>query len=291
MHNIWGGRNAESFMTMCPEQLDRLDYFIYALKKRGIYVNLNLKCSRSLDERDGFPPNVNRPIHDKGIDNFYRPLIEANKQFARDILNHVNPYTGIAYKDEPAIAMIEINNENSILNTWGGWGNLDQIQDPFLADLRRQWNEWLIEKYGDDANLRRAWNARSEPLGNEMLRNSDFANGFVPSGSGGWNWETNADTVAPISNVNGILRMDVRDKGGITWHPQLIGSGFGVSAGQLCVWPSSAVEVQPVCCGNRRPAIRLRRTLWGKIGWKKIPLTLLTKCTFLVNFVNIFCRK
>ena len=232
MRDIWGGGNARTFMTFDPDQLDRLDYFVYALKQRGIYVNLNLHVSRSLDERDGFPPNVNRPTHDKGIDNYYRPLIDANKKYAKDLLEHVNPYTGVAYKDEPAVAMIEINNENSILCMWGGWGGLDVIQDSFLAELRRLWNDWLIEKYKDDAGLRKAWGARSEPLGNEMLKNNNFNNGYVPNWDG-WNWETNANSDAPIANVNGVLLMDVRKKGDIAWHPQLIGSVFAVKKDQL----------------------------------------------------------
>ena len=224
MRDIWGTGRIQSQMTLDPGQMDKLDYYIAALKKRGIYVNMNLHVSRSLDERDGFPPNVNRPSHDKAIDNYYRPLIDANKKYARDLLTHVNPYTGKAYKDEPAVAMIEINNENSILTMWGGWGGLEVIQDPFLADLRNLWNDWLKAKYADDAALQKAWNCRAVPLGNEILHNADFRSGI----GAGWNWETNANTDAPVTNDNGILKMDVRKKGDIAWHPQLIGSGFGV---------------------------------------------------------------
>jgi hypothetical protein len=37
--------------------------------------------------------------------------IAAQENYLRQFLNHVNPYTGIAYKDEPYIIGIEINNE------------------------------------------------------------------------------------------------------------------------------------------------------------------------------------
>jgi len=261
MHNIWGGYNARTKMTFDPVELDKLDYFVAALKKRGIYVNLNLHVSRSLDERDGFPPDVNRPSHDKGIDNYYRPFIEANKKYAKDLLEHVNPYTGIVYKDEPAVAMIEINNENSILCTWGAWGDLHQIQDPFLAELRRLWNKWLVEKYKDDASLRQAWKARSEPLGNEMTQNSDFADGAPGVG---WNWETNTQCDVPITNVNGILRMDVRRKGSVEWHPQLIGSGFGVKKDQLYTleFRAKASRDTPLNIG-----VRMNHEPWEGLGF------------------------
>ncbi|MDR0703383.1 MAG: carbohydrate binding domain-containing protein [Planctomycetaceae bacterium] len=231
-HDIWGGNNAKTKLEFDKAQLDKLDYYVAALKKRGIYVNINLHVSRSLDERDGFPKNVNRPSHDKGIDNYYRPFIDANKKYARDLLTHVNPYTGNAYKEEPSVAMIEINNENSIVTMWGGWGGLDVIQDPFLADLRELWNHWLKTKYKNDTELRKAWNCRSIPLGNELLKNAGFENGYVPDGKG-WNWETDEVADASISNTNGVLRLDVRKKGNVDWHPQLIASGFSVQKDQL----------------------------------------------------------
>src|SRR5690606_5891053 len=36
----------EDLVTIDPEQLDRLDYFIAQLKERGIYANINLHVSR-----------------------------------------------------------------------------------------------------------------------------------------------------------------------------------------------------------------------------------------------------
>jgi hypothetical protein len=227
MRDIWGKNFDRTQMEFDKEQLDKLDYYVAALKKRGIYINVNLHVSRSLNEKDGFPKDINRPSHDKGIDNYYRPFIEANKKYARDLLTHINPYTGNAYKDEPAVAVIEINNENSIIQMWGGWGGLDIIQDPFLADLRKEWNTWLKNKYKDDGTLRKAWKCRSVPLGKELLVNGDFPNGYVPDWKS-WAWEIDEKTVAPVSNENGILKLNVKNKGKVDWHPQLIGTGFKI---------------------------------------------------------------
>ena len=72
-------------------QMDKLDYMIAQFKKKGIYVNINLHVARKMDERDGFTGVDQRPIHDKGVDNFYPQMIELQKEYAKDLLTHVNP--------------------------------------------------------------------------------------------------------------------------------------------------------------------------------------------------------
>ncbi|MCL2624837.1 MAG: cellulase family glycosylhydrolase, partial [Planctomycetaceae bacterium] len=86
------------------QKLDALDYLIAALKKRGIYVNINLHVGRWLDDRDGFPYREQRPDFDKGVGNFEPRMIELQKKYARDLLTHVNPYTGLSYTQDPCVA-------------------------------------------------------------------------------------------------------------------------------------------------------------------------------------------
>ena len=50
-------------------------------------------------------------------------MIELQHEYARDLLTHVNPYTGKRYADEPAVALIEISNEDGLIREWL-WGNL-----------------------------------------------------------------------------------------------------------------------------------------------------------------------
>ncbi len=158
------------------EQLDKLHWIIYQLKLHGIYADLNLHVSRYFTEADGFENAGQLPKYDKGVDNFEPRMIELQKEYARDLLTHVNPYTKTAYVDEPCIAMVELNNENSVLRYAMGT-TLHNLPEPYLGELRGLWMDWLKEKYRTTAALETAWDEGSEPLGEEMLRNQDFAQG------------------------------------------------------------------------------------------------------------------
>lgn len=133
-----------------PGQLDKLDYFIYQLKKNGIYVDLNLKVSRKLTDAEGFPDWEKLPVMDKGVDIFEHRMIGYQKIYARDLLTHLNPYTGTRYVDEPAVAIIEINNENSLfLSWWRGWRTRnDKLPEHYTKELNLLWNLFLKRKYG-----------------------------------------------------------------------------------------------------------------------------------------------
>lgn len=130
------------------QQLDRLDFLVAELKKRGIYVDLNLNVGRSYRAGDSVP-DFDRIRWAKGMTLYDPRLIALQKEYARMLLTHVNPYTGKAYRDEPAVAIVEILNENGV---WVGFS-----ATPFYdAELTSQYNEWLAKNLtpGEVARLR-----------------------------------------------------------------------------------------------------------------------------------------
>jgi len=50
----------------------------------------------------------------KPYTNFDPRLIELHKKFSYDLTTHVNPYTKLAYKDDPAVVLMEFANENDL---------------------------------------------------------------------------------------------------------------------------------------------------------------------------------
>jgi hypothetical protein len=153
---------------LSPEALDRLDYFVAALKSQGIYSDLNLHVSRWWSKAHHWENADKLPEYDKMVDLFDPKLIAAQKQYARDLLTHVNPYTHSRYADEPAVCFLEINNENTLF-LWGGEQKLAELPEPYAGELNALWNQWLAKKYPSRDALASAWAHGSEPLGPNLL--------------------------------------------------------------------------------------------------------------------------
>ena len=211
------------------DALDRLDYFIARLKEQGIYVNLNLLVGRRFGVGDGVDAKVNqldwKAAHAVGF--FHAPHMEAQKRYARQLLTHRNPYTKLTYAEDPAVALVEINNENGLIHTWMA-GSFDALPDVFARDLQKQWNQWLAGRYAGTAALSNAWGARNEPLGAEMLANANLARNLE-----GWNVEQHKGAAVDASVEHGTAVLRVRKPGSADWHVQFNQSKLAVKKGAV----------------------------------------------------------
>ena len=100
--------------TFDPQSIERLDYMIYCLKQQGIYVYMDMLTYRQFRPGDDVDAVDQLPQAAKPYTYFDSRLIALQKEFARDLWTHINPYTGLAYKDDPAIALTEIKNESDL---------------------------------------------------------------------------------------------------------------------------------------------------------------------------------
>jgi hypothetical protein len=114
---FWGDWEAADSVgnLIANDHLDLLDYLIARARERGIYMLLSpieLYSSNWPDamERDAATPGFGRVFGKQrmGTD---PAAIAAQVRYLRQLLDHVNPYTGVALKDEPAIPFIELVNE------------------------------------------------------------------------------------------------------------------------------------------------------------------------------------
>ncbi len=113
------------------EVVARLDNLIAALKAEGIYVCLdqNLVPSQRLGR---VPPSANPYAY------FDAATMARNKAIARALWSHVNPLTGVAYKDEPAIAMVELTNACDLFI-------IKIVSEPHRGRLEELYRAWAAQ--------------------------------------------------------------------------------------------------------------------------------------------------
>ena len=132
-----------------PMMLDRYHYFVYQLKKRGIYIWMDLHVGRQAFADDG----LRLPTSNDGYKNklFYTEDMKKSMQKKiEQIMCTVNPYTGIPLAEDPCIVTVSFVNETSAYE--------DKMTDPYYKNLaKEQYNEWLREKYPTRDELNKAW--------------------------------------------------------------------------------------------------------------------------------------
>ncbi|MHC4728037.1 MAG: carbohydrate binding domain-containing protein, partial [Planctomycetota bacterium] len=257
--------NTEDGKTISPEALDRLDFFIDQLARHGICVNINLHVGRAHSEYLGLP-KTNRQ-YDK-ISNIFTPaLIDAQKQFARQMLTHINPYRKVRYADDPAVAFVEITNENSFF-MWASENTLRTLP-PYYADiLQKKYNAWLKKRYGSDEKLRRIWAEGAELLGKNLLNNSSLkmnkSSKRIPTG---WNLEQHSGCKASLSqqryeSKNALcIKIDTTDD--TEWHLQFNQGGISLKAGRYytVMFEATADEPRKISC-----SVSQAHSSWSNLG-------------------------
>ena len=137
-----------------PVELDKLDYLVYCLREKGIYLHLDMTAGRAFKIADGFTEEEVKYLssHARAVRFFDERIIKLEMEYITKYLTHRNPYTGLRYVDDPAVAIVQYSNENSI--TWYQTPGMRTAFDDVL-DLR--FNVWLCDKYGSREVLKQAW--------------------------------------------------------------------------------------------------------------------------------------
>ncbi|MFY0729826.1 glycosyl hydrolase family 5 [Pseudomonas sp. NFX15] len=124
--NIFGDGNVvRDTQQLSADSLKKLDWWIKCLKDEGIYVWLDMHVERAFTADDnilGFdelPKNSKNGADLKGYAYVNGTIQNAMKRFADAYLSHVNTFTGLAYKDDPAIAAILLTNEDDVTHHYG----------------------------------------------------------------------------------------------------------------------------------------------------------------------------
>lgn len=221
-------------ITINEQSRERLDYLIAQFKKNGIYVNLNLHIVRPWNAAMGFPDAGKINQEGKAVSYFEPRAIALQREYARQMLSHKNPYTGLRYADDPVIAIVEITNEDTLL---GAADSIATLPTHYREILQTGWNAFLKRKYRTTAVLKAAWSSDAKPLGKELI-----ANGKLASGTDGFTLEHQADTDAVLSAESAAGQTNAPDgkalhvsgikQSGTDWLLQLHLQGLNLQKGE-----------------------------------------------------------
>jgi len=196
----WAGiQSAGSFAELDPDGLDRLDYFIAKLKEKGIYVKLSSTFGVKLgpDDRKSVPymDEFGKPKGARGRvatghgSIFLSPELQGLQiRQIVNILKHKNRYTGLTYAKDPAVAVVELFNEDSAL-FYGTLGRLQKI--PTLRKMASaRFCDWLKAKYGSKGACLRAWGKGGlNCYANEGFRDESWEKKTIAPAGNPWFWD------------------------------------------------------------------------------------------------------
>jgi hypothetical protein len=77
----------------------------------------------------------------------------AYKTWLRVLYTQPNPYTGIPLKDEPAVALLQVKNEDSVL-----FWTIQDVKGDLKEVIEKKFFSWAVAKYGTAQNALTAWN-------------------------------------------------------------------------------------------------------------------------------------
>ncbi|MBN1902324.1 beta-galactosidase [Candidatus Sumerlaeota bacterium] len=142
------------------EYRDRVDYWIHCAREKGIYVYLVIRGYRTFFAGDGVAAteHLERKAAPYG---FFNPrLLELQDEYILQwLFEHKNPYTGLPNGLDPAVCMMEIENEDSLFFNPTAWND---FIEPYKTEFQALWNEWLREKYAKTEDLRLAWSVSGD---------------------------------------------------------------------------------------------------------------------------------
>ena len=209
---------------LANEHLDLLDYLIARAKERGIYTVLTPIAWWAVPgDSPGF--STRWTMHQMTTDPASR---KPQTTYLQQFVNHVNPYTGLAYKDDPAVVCLELINEPQYPADTSDQQVVDYINA--LADAVREtgcrkpifYNGWgqrlaAVERARVDGSSF-GWYPSGLVAGHSLRRN------FLPvvnvyGGSDVWNPSMRAEVIAHKAKI--IYEFDAADIPGSYMYPAM----------------------------------------------------------------------
>ena len=215
-------------------QLERVHYLVSRLKAHGVYSDINLLVGREYRSADGLGPEITsldwKLQHVLGY--FYTPALALHQSYATKLLAPTNRFTGLPLARDPAVAFVEIINENGVIQKWLE-GAMDSLPARYATNLQARWNSWLAARYTNDATMQAAWGIIDQPLGTNLVKNGDFSSSLTY-----WNSEQHGAARASFTrtydftNSQPSLKIAVTNADTVSWYIQFNQASLRLTSNQ-----------------------------------------------------------
>ncbi len=190
--------NKNQSTDLLPEKYKNFDYFHFALRKTGIYTGWSHIYGHKVLPEDSAGLIAYQEVKNltynwghlngstSGLVNFAPDLQQLSINLTVNMLNHINPHTGLRYADDPALAFIEFQNEDNIF--WSAVEKALEQAPTYRKLLCMKFSDWLLEKYGSQQELTQAWGSKHIPAGESLTKKNIYPQ--PNHGLFGWEYET-----------------------------------------------------------------------------------------------------
>jgi hypothetical protein len=141
---------------------------VAAMKKQGIYTVISPFWPHN-GHMGGWIPEEWGIEGYSGTDDlwavlyFNEKLKQGYKSWVKYLYTTPNPYTGVGLKDEPAVAIIQVENEDAVF-----FWTMASIKPELARMVGQQFAQWAIVKYGSLEAAAKSWGPQA------ILQNDDF---------------------------------------------------------------------------------------------------------------------
>jgi hypothetical protein len=143
---VWDA-GADDLKTIDRRRLDQLHYYVKAMADEGIYTKISFYFPLWAGMKDAYGfPGYKQGDHPFALLFFHPRFQEIYKTWARELMTTTNPHTGRSLADDPAVAILEVVNEDNFLF----WTFKPGTNPPgeSMKPLEAAFGKWLIDKYG-----------------------------------------------------------------------------------------------------------------------------------------------
>lgn len=150
-------------------EIQRIWRFVAAMKKNGIYSTISPFWAHNGHMGGNIPKEWGIEGYSGtdglwGVMYFNDNLKKAYKSWVKQLYTEVNPYTGIALKDDPAVGIIQIKNEDGVF-----FWTMQDMNPELKKMVQLKYAAWLLKKYGSLSAAYAKWE-------NEAVEGDDWAN-------------------------------------------------------------------------------------------------------------------